>query len=346
MSSHAWLDTKYLLLLAHRFRNFKKKGNTTWNFSCPYCGDSKKNPRKARGYVYTSKGKCTYHCHKCGVHIPISQLIKDTDQHLFSEYLKEKLMDKATPPPRTEVEEFAVKMKTPNFVKYSALNDIPKVSQLPVDSYAKQYVMGRHIPTHVHHLLFYCEKFKEWTNTFIPDKFESLAKDEPRLIIPFLDAEKRMFGFQGRSFDPETELRYITIMLDEEMPKLYGLDRVMVEKPKIYAVEGPIDSFFIPNCVASAGGSIASNLLIISEDKSKFTVIYDNEPRNKHTVKKMENALDAGFPVCIWPESMRGSDPNDMILKGYSSDELRYIIDENTFVGLQGKLRLQQWKKI
>lgn len=346
MSSIAWLDTKYLLLLAHRFRNFKKKGTTSWNFSCPYCGDSKRSPRKARGYVYSGKSGFVYHCHKCGVHVAVWQLIKDTDQHLFNEYMKEKLLNNSTYKPSHPIEELNNKMKPPNFVKYSSFGNIPKVSQLPTESYAKRYVMSRHIPAQYHHKLFLCEKFKAWTNTFIPNKFENITKDEARLIIPFLDDKDRVFGFQGRSFDPDSELRYITIMLDENMPKIYGMDRIDVSKDTIYAVEGPIDSLFIPNCVASAGGSIASNLTALCDDKSKFVVIYDNEPRNKHTIKKMISALDSGFKICIWPDNMNGSDPNDMILRGYTSKELRYIIDKNTFTGLPAKLRLQQWKKI
>ena len=49
------VESKYIRLLSHRLRNFKQKKDYVWNFSCPICGDSKKNLLKARGYVY-SKG--------------------------------------------------------------------------------------------------------------------------------------------------------------------------------------------------------------------------------------------------------------------------------------------------
>ena len=38
-------------------------------------------------------------------------------------------------------------------------------------------------------------------------------------------------------------------MLDDDAPKVYGLDRVN-ENKKIYVVEGPLDSLFVENCVA------------------------------------------------------------------------------------------------
>jgi hypothetical protein len=41
------IDTKYIRLLSTRLRNFKQKKEGLYNFSCPICGDSKKNMTKA-----------------------------------------------------------------------------------------------------------------------------------------------------------------------------------------------------------------------------------------------------------------------------------------------------------
>ena len=341
MFDNNWLDHKYLLLISSRFRNFKRKGKD-FNFSCPYCLDSQKNSRKARGYVYLQKGKYMFHCHNCGTHKNVFTLLRDQDPVLYNEYIKEKMFE--SPKVKTDVEEFADKMKKPNFVKFSALKDLKKISQLNSDSYAKQYIESRMIPSEYHYKLFFCEKFKEWTNTIIPGKFEDIKMDESRLIIPFLNKKEELIGFQGRAFG-KSDLRYITIMLDEDTPKLYGLDKVNLDE-NINVVEGPIDSMFIDNCVASAGGSIISNLLFLSKDKDKFTVIYDNEPRNIFTIKKLESAIKNGYNVCIWPENLSGKDPNDMILEGMTKDELRYIISNNTYSGMLATLKLQQWKKV
>ena len=182
-------------------------------------------------------------------------------------------------------------------------------------------------------------------NEFKPGQFESIENDEPRLVIPFLDKEGNLFAIQGRSFRKNTNLRYITIMFDEEKPKLYGLDTVDERLP-IYVVEGPIDSMFIPNCIASAGSDVTTNLNTISEDKSKFIIVYDNEPRNKEIVRKIERAIEAGFPVCIWPESMEQKDINDMVMAGMKLRKIVDTINECTYTGLEAKLKFQQWKKI
>ena len=86
-----WLDTKYVSLLSFRLRNFKRKGNDQWNFSCPYCGDSKKEKSKARGYIFQKNGKLRFFCHNCSIpNIDIPKLIKHLDPSMYDEYVKEK----------------------------------------------------------------------------------------------------------------------------------------------------------------------------------------------------------------------------------------------------------------
>jgi hypothetical protein len=177
----------------------------------------------------------------------------------------------------------------------------------------------------------------------IPDKFEDVEKDEPRLIIPFLDKDKNLFGFQGRSFR-STGIRYITIMLNEDQPKIFGLDTMDTSKD-IYVVEGPIDSLFLPNAIASAGGDLISPLQQLDVQKEGFVIVYDNEPRNKETVKKIEKAIDSGYRVCIWPTALEQKDINDMVLAGYTKEKVKDIIDECTYSGATGKLHLAIWRK-
>jgi hypothetical protein len=237
-------------------------------------------------------------------------------------------------------------MKTPIFVKDSPLKQLKKISSFSPESIVKQYVEKRKIPSEYHYKLFFCKEFKSWVNSFIPDKFdtESLTREEPRLIIPFLDKENNMFGFQGRSFKKNATLRYITIMLDENKPKLFGLDTVDSNKD-IYVVEGPIDSMFLPNAIASAGSDITSNLSFVTQDMSKFIIVYDNEPRNRDINKKIDRAIDAGYRVCIWPDSLELKDINDMYMAGMSLQKIVDLIQENTYTGLEAKLKFAMWKK-
>lgn len=345
--SNEWLDAKYVSMLSGRLRNFKKKGRNSWNFSCPTCGDSKTNKRKARGYVFPAKGELLFHCHNCNVTMDVPKLVKSLDQGLYDEYIREKLtaaQDGHAAKEKLDHDAFVKKLTPPKFVSSTPLGKLKKISQLEPDHPVKQYIEARMIPPEVHHKLFLAMRFKALVNEFIPGKFESLEHDEPRLIIPFLDKERNLFGFQGRDFRKKSTLRYITIMLNDEMPKMYGLDTFDATKHG-FVLEGPIDSMFLPNAIASAGGKITSDLNTVSTDKSLFTIVYDNEPRNVETVIKMEKAIQAGYPTCIWPESMAEKDINLMVLSGTSPEKLVDIIDENTYIGLEATLKLSSWRK-
>jgi hypothetical protein len=193
--------------------------------------------------------------------------------------------------------------------------------------------------------MFFCPKFFTWSNEIIPGKFDevSLLYDEPRLLIPFFDKEKNMHAFQGRSLDNKSKTRYITIVNDETTPKVYGLDAVDFDK-KTYVFEGPIDSMFLPNSIATAGGDLVSTVKDLP--KKNLVVVYDNEPRSVETKKKLDKAIINGYNVCIWPTNLEYKDVNDMILAGLSSDFVRYIIDTNTHKDLRAKLALNMWSKM
>lgn len=351
------LETKYINLISSRLRNFKRKNSNLWNFSCMYCGDSDKVKSKSRGYLITKGQKVYFYCHNCGKSSSFKNFIREIDPIVYNDYIKEYLREHGLHKP-TEVEEFVSKMKKPEFLKLNpALDDLTKISKLPSHHPAKKYIVSRMIPTPVHSKLFFSSDFKKWVNSIVPGKFSDIRYDESRIVIPFLNRSKQMIGLQGRTLNPNNQLRYITIMLDEEQPRIYGFDSVDLTQ-KIYVFEGPIDSMFIPNSIASAGGDIIRELTLLNKDKKTFVIVYDNEPRNKETVKKIEHAIDEGFDVCIWPSGIEEKDINDMVLKRVPitdhvptekielvSNELKSIIDSNTFRGLEAKLRLSQWKK-
>jgi len=129
----------------------------------------------------------------------------------------------------------------------------------------------------------------------------------------------------------------------EEVPRMYGLDRVDDSK-MVYVFEGPIDSMFIENAIAVASSSLESAASII--DKEKLVLVFDNEPRNKEIVKLMEHAIDNHFNVVIWPDMIVDKDINDMILSGFDKDELCDIIKKNTFINLRAKMEFINWKKV
>lgn len=336
-----WLEHKYINLLSGRLERFSRVNDKTYRCRCPICGDSQKDKRKTRGYFFVREGVMRYWCHNCGASMKLPYFIKTIDPNLYLEFVKEKMRESGQE--RPEVIDFAEKMKPPVFVKTTALKDLKKISQLDPSHPAKQYVDKRLIPSSYHYKLFYAPKFVSWVNSIIPNKFKEGVPEEPRLIIPFLDKDKQLFGFQGRSFAKDG-IRYITIILDESKPKMFGLDTVDTSKD-IYLVEGPIDSMFIPNAVAVSGSDLMSQLRLTDFPKENIVLVFDNEPRNKEIVKKIEKAIEAGYRVCIWPLGLQHKDINDMVMAGYTPQQVKTMIDECIYAGLEAKLYFAIWRK-
>jgi hypothetical protein len=101
---------------------------------------------------------------------------------------------------------------------------------------------------------------------------------------------------------------------------------------------------FIPNSIATAGGDLVSTIKDLPKDK--LVIVYDNEPRNKHTIDKIQKSIYNSYQVCIWPINFLYKDVNEAIMGGLSAEFVQYIIDTNTFRDLKAKLALNMWSKI
>lgn len=338
-----FIDIQYAQMLSGRLENFKIRSTAPYkiNFRCPICGDSQKSRSKSRGWLLERDNKFSYYCHNCGASQGFNFFLKSIDPLLYNDYIAEKFVNKAnnsieTTAKKEDVTQF--KTKKPVF-ESNPLKKIKKISQLQPDHPIKRYIQKRKIPTNHHYRVFFAQKFKTWINTIIPDKFDpaKIGKDEPRLVIPFLDENGQPFGVSARGFDPEG-IRYITIMFDER-PKIFGLDKVNFEEP-YYIVEGAIDSFFLENAVAMNGAEGNTGSL---RNLENAVYVFDAEPRNKEIHKRMEKVIKAGYKICIWPSDVPGKDINEMYLNGLTNVEK--VIEEHTYHGLQAELKFASWRK-
>ena len=171
---------------------------------------------------------------------------------------------------------------------------------------------------------------------------EKLVDGDHRIVIPFYDKEGNLIALQGRALG-ESKMRYITVKLQDDNRKFFGLDNVNEEDP-IYVVEGPIDSLFLNNAIATADSNLTSATEVF--DKTKLVLVFDNEPRNKEIVSLMEKAIDNHFNVIIWPEMITKKDINEMVLDGLTVEDIQDIIERNTFVNLRAKMEFINWKKV
>ena len=285
--------------------------------------------------MYRKKNDYFYMCHNCGASTSFYNFLKQVDPNLLEAYQLERYKLSAnTNSPEPEFSELKVQ---PVFRKSL---DLPKISELPEGHFAKDYVLGRKIPEAMHSSLYYAEDFKAFVESFDVEK--DLKEDDKRLIIPFHDKEGNITGFQGRALG-ESKIRYITIKLGEDIPGMFGIDKLNLDE-KIYVFEGPIDSMFIKNSVGVASSALESAAKHL--DKSKIVLVFDNEPRNKEIVKLMEHAIDNHFNVIVWPEMIDEKDVNDMVLQGFDIEDLHDIMEKNTYVNLRAKMEFVNWKKV
>ena len=321
------IDSKYIGLVSSRLQKFKRVKADLFNFRCPICGDSKKHKNKARGYLYQVKTNTNFKCHNCGASLSFNNFLKQIDTSLHKQYVMEKFKEGFAGGRNFVVEEPKFEFKKPVFKKKL---DLPRADEVSI---AKEYLEKRKLDPSK---FYFAYKFKEWANTQ-KQTFDTIGRDESRIIIPLHDTEKNLIGFQGRSLGPNS-VKYITVMINEDAPKIYGLDQIDNEKP-IFIIEGPFDATLVQNAVAMCG----SDLDIRSFGWSDCIYVYDNEPRNREIVNRIDKTINGGYKVVIWPTSVVEKDINDMVLGGQN---IMDMLKSNTYSGLKAKIKFNNWKKV
>ena len=329
-----YIDTKYISLVSPQLLNFSQKKKSLYNFRCPYCGDSQRKKNKSRGYLFEYKDSFVFKCHNCGVTKSFAKFLQDHSVGLYDQYLLERYKEGTTGKGR-RVANPKFDFKKPVFekkvVKETIFDSLQKLSDLNTTHPAKQYLLNRKIPEKYFSNFYYAEDFNAWENN------KNTIK-EARIILPLISEDGNVFGYQARSLNKDATLRYITTILDKQYPKLFGLDRINKHET-IYITEGPFDSLFISNSLAMCGADVSLGDLGIDN----VTWIYDNEPRNKQIVERINKTIQHGNKVVIWPDSVKEKDINDMILSGH---DVQSMVECNTYSGLEAQVKFNLWKKI
>ena len=320
------VDSKFIGIISPRLQKFRKIKSDLYNFRCPICGDSQKNKSKTRGYLYGVKADVNFRCHNCGASMTFSNFLKTLDPVIHKQYVFERFKNNKTGR-GTVVEEPKFDFKPPQFAPKL---DLPKASEHDA---ARLYLEKRLIDPKIFN---YTPTFKKWVNTLVPNKFSDVKYDEPRIIIPLI-YENQLIGFQGRALGPNS-VKYITIMLDDDAPKIYGLDKINNQFP-VFVTEGPFDSTFVSNSIAMCGADADVRKWGISDP----VWVYDNEPRSNEIVKRVSSTIDRGEKVVIWPSNINEKDINDMTLAGHNVMD---VLNSNTYSGLKAQLQFNTWKRI
>lgn len=335
-----YVDVKYLNMASSRFELFKRKGEYLYNVRCPICGDSQKNKRKMRGYLFKRNNDLLYKCHNCQWSGSFGKLLKEIDSILYKQYVLERFADGETGKGKGHSKPEKVMDFKPKFEKKPIIDQLmDKLSILPRDHEAVEYALGRGLPKESLDRLYYVDNVQNIAG--LNEKYkESIKTNEPRLAIPFIDAMGRLTAVSLRGMRGEA-LRYILVKVNEDAPTVFGMDKVDKNKPVI-VVEAPLDSLFIPNSIACAGTSF-NKIDELGLNKEQTTIVFDNQPRNKEVCKLLDKYIDLGYNVVIWPNNVSGKDINEMENEGIDSYKL---IQDNTFSGLSAKAKYSLWRKI
>ena len=335
-----YIDKKYVSLLAPKLSQFKQRGEFLWNFRCPVCGDSQKNKIKTRGYIYKKKERFGFMCHNCSTTMSLPKFIRYVDPSLYNEYQLESFVRSNTSN-NVNVADFVTKptFNIPSAPRSILLTDAQSINGLNPYHQARKYLEDRKVPLDN---LYYTEDFAKFVKDLFPDNTKQLYKEE-RIVIPFYDKQGNLLGVQGRAIG-QSKIKYITIKTDENTPKIFGWNGLDTSKT-VYVVEGPIDSLFLVNCVATMDAALYTAPSVIGLDLD-YTFVYDNEPRNKQIVTNMRKTIELGRKLCIWPDTIQQKDINEMVLAGMHPSEIQHIIDSNTHEGLIATMKMNQWSRV
>jgi hypothetical protein len=258
--------------------------------------------------------------------------LKDWDPGLFREYRLEKFRDKFGREPRQMFQETATETSPVIDPRLDTVELVgaAKLSDLPEDNLAVRYVKGRLIPDKYLDYLMYTENFRAMTASFKDEEYAKKMPEDKRLVIPFYNEFGELLCYQGRSLDPTDKIRYITVKKHDAVSKVFGMDRVDRSR-EVRVCEGPIDSMFVDNCLASADADLTK----VEGD----VYIYDAQYRNKDVCRHIDKAIGSGVKVVLFPKEFEWKDINDAVKDGgLSLDDIESVIKRNTYQGLKAKL--------
>lgn len=334
-----YLEHKYLRLVSGKLDRWQEK-NTSPHLSvcrCPFCGDSKKSQTKTRFYFYSKDGKILAHCHNCDYHKTFRAFLREFDGILYKEMSLESLGKKQ------EKSLFVFQDRK----KLQSTKDVwnQVLTQATDKKEAIAFLQKRQIPESKWKYIYFTENFAAdylelCKKLNIEEKTTVKLPKTSGIVFPFITQDNILTHCVWRNLDASSKFRYCNIELQNHY-KIFGADRLEKDCKKIYVCEGPIDSLFLDNCIAT--GDAALDKAAQCFDKSRLVLIADNEPLAPVQTKRIGTFLERGFNVVLFPSTVKGKDLNEMHCNGYNIQEL---VDENTFFGLEGKLRFQQWKKI
>lgn len=341
-----FIDHRFMLLSSVYLAGWKESGQGVYKFRCPFCGDSKKNKRKTRGYFYPKDDSVFFKCHNCGAAHTLLGFLRQIAPDLASQYRYEKFVNWRQDNPKEEKPDIRWSNNTAEKLALTSnvLSGCTRLFSLDSDHSARAYLDRRLLPVEEQRKLFYTKDINDFAAK-IPAYKDRWFPHHKAIIIPFYDEDGTLEYCQCRDLHPYATVRYFTFEISEGN-KIWGQDRVDWEK-HVYILEGPFDAMFVNNGIAVAGASLMSVIKYVSERaKAGFTLVFDRDYLTNYEIfAQFKKAVDLGYSVVIYDKQFTVKDINDAITKlQWSPSVLNTYLHDRSFKGLAAKLELSRFK--
>ena len=317
--------------------------NKSYNGCCPICREGGSWGRKKRFYYIPNKDLA--YCHNCGyskktlgflvditnkpMHVIINEVKNlDVDIAVTREEKQEvkKVVDKSLP-------EDCINLSDPSQVEYYKDNAAVKI--------ALNLIRDRKLDRGINK-----------PKTFYISLKDKVHKN--RLILPFYDENGDIIFYQSRGLtkkDLYERPKYLSKVGAER--SLYGMQNINPDLDNVFIFEGPIDSYFVENGLATCGITENSSKMFTALQKQQINklnlyekiYVLDNQYCDKAALNKSIVLADSGEKVFIWPKALkRFKDFNDVCVAGNKDKIKPEFILKNTHSGLKAKLLLTEIK--
>lgn len=253
----------------------KKITPTAISTECIFCG----SPKLKGTVFFANTGRLCYICWRasCPCHnaIHAAKWLKELNPSLYQAYLNDIARREYASDADIQKmqEQFAEQFKKQQEIQRKEIEQKKLLDNMST-KYFKHIEDGSELSKKA---IEYCQKRmipeEVWKKFFICDE----GKYHDRLIIPFYNKDNKVTYFQARSLT-NIEPKYMNRIADTQ---LYNKDFIDKSKP-VFVLEGPIDSLFLENAVATCGAGSSSKLdAEIAKYEEVFYIMDNDEAGNK-----------------------------------------------------------------
>ena len=318
------------------------KYNKSYNGCCPICKEGNSWGKKKRFYYIPDKELA--YCHNCGYSKKALTFITEVTNKSLHEIINEvKEFDIEILPieePK-EVKKVIDKSLPEDCINLSDISQIEYYKDNAVVKTALQLIRDRKL-----------DKGINKPKTFYISLKDVVHKN--RLILPFYDENDDIIFYQSRGLtkkDLFERPKYLSKVGAER--SLYGMQNINSNLDNVFIFEGPIDSYFVENGLATCGITERSDKMFTSLQKEQINklnlyekiYVLDNQYCDKAALSKSIILADNNEKVFIWPKELkRFKDFNDICVAGNKDKIKPEFILKNTHSGLKAKLLLTEIK--